>query len=68
MADPIAAAIKAAISDSKRSGRTRSHPAEVTADRLGDALDRWPDKFDGAERDAIASIRQALFEIAEGER
>jgi hypothetical protein len=46
----------------------RRHPAEVTADRLGDALDRWPDAFDGAERDAIGLIIHRLQQIAEGTR
>lgn len=44
------------------------HPAEVTADRLGDAVTRWADKFDGAERDEIGHIIHALRQIAEGER
>lgn len=48
--------------------RTRSHPAEVTADRLGDHVERWHEKFSPQERDDIAAIRHALFEIAEGER
>lgn len=46
----------------------KRHPAEVTSDRLADAVDRWYDKFDGQERDYIAAIRHALEEIAEGER
>jgi hypothetical protein len=46
----------------------RRHPAEVTSDRLLDAVERWHDKFTGYERDMIGQIRQALFEIAEGER
>ena len=46
----------------------RRHPAEVTSDRLLDAVERWHDKFTGEERDMIGQIRQALFEIAEGER
>ena len=44
----------------------RRHPAEVTADRLADALDRWPDRFDGEDRDAIGRLRTILQDIAEG--
>lgn len=64
----IAEILHSGIAESRRSRRTRSHSAETTADRLADALDRWHDKFDGEERDAIAFIRQALIEIAEGKR
>ena len=46
----------------------RRHPAEVTSDRLLDAVERWHDKFTGEERDMIGMIRHALSEIAEGER
>ena len=51
----------------RRSFRQRHprHPAEVTADRLGDALDKWPDRFDAAARDAVAQIRNILNDIAE---
>ncbi|MEV1170830.1 hypothetical protein [Nonomuraea sp. NPDC049784] len=45
--------------------RPRRHPAEVTSDRLGDALDKWPNDFDGQARDAVAFIRQILENIAE---
>jgi len=53
-----------------RRGRTFAqrhprHPAEVTADRLGDALDKWPDSFDGGDRDMVAQIRYILNDIAE---
>jgi hypothetical protein len=41
------------------------HPAEVTADRLADAVDKWPDRFDGGDRDAVAQIRHILNDIAE---
>ena len=44
------------------------HPAEVTSDRLLDAVERWPDKFEGDERDMIGMIRHALQQIADGER
>jgi hypothetical protein len=46
----------------------RRHRCEVTADRLGDDLNRYPDAFDGAARDAIALIRHILQNIAERER
>ncbi|WP_237101376.1 hypothetical protein [Nonomuraea sp. MG754425] len=45
--------------------RDRRHPAEVTADRLANALERWPDAFDGVARDKVASIRTILLDIAE---
>lgn len=48
--------------------RTNRHPAEVTADRLIEDLERWPDKWDGAERDAVALVRHVLHQIADGER
>lgn len=48
--------------------RYQRHPAEVTSDRLGDAVTRWHEKFTGRERDMIGEIRQALEEIAEGTR
>jgi hypothetical protein len=44
------------------------HPAEVTADRLGDAVTRWSGKFDSGEKDMIGMIIHALREIAEGGR
>lgn len=47
---------------------TRRHPAEVTADRLGDAVGRWADKFTPGERDEIGYIIWALEEIADGAR
>jgi hypothetical protein len=46
----------------------RRHPAEVTSDRLADALDKWPDAFSPRDRDAVAHVRQVLEEIAEGVR
>jgi hypothetical protein len=42
------------------------HPAEVTSDRLLDAVDRWRDLFSGAELDMIGQIRHKLQQIAEG--
>lgn len=43
----------------------RRHPAEVTADRLGNHLDRWYDKTDGPMRDAIAKVRDWLDQRAQ---
>lgn len=51
----------------KRRRRSR-HPAEITADRLGDHLDRWYDKTDGSMRDAISRVRAWLDDIAESVR
>lgn len=58
------------MTSSKRaSGRKHPrHPAEVTADRLGDAVTRWAGKFDAGEKDMIGMIIHALRQIAEGER
>lgn len=51
----------------KRTWRQRSprHPAEVTAGRLGDALEKWPDRFDGGDRDMVSQIIHILNTIAE---
>jgi hypothetical protein len=46
---------------------TRRHPAEVTSDRLGDAVGRWWEKFSGEDRDAIGRIRDVLEHVAEGD-
>lgn len=46
----------------------RRHPAEVTADRLGDAYERFHDKLDGAELDMISQLKHAFDEIAAGNR
>lgn len=43
-------------------GVTRRHPADVTADRLGEATQKWT--FTGAELDAIAVVIDALRAIA----
>lgn len=45
----------------------RRHPCEVTADRLLDHLDRFPDEFDGKARDDISHVRHLLQQIAEKE-
>lgn len=47
-------------------GAMRRHPADVTADRLGDALDKWPDAFNGGDRDMVSQIIHILTMIAEG--
>ncbi len=56
----------------RTAGRTarlpRRHPAEVTSDRLGDAVTNWGDRLEPDELDMIARIRQALEEIADGTR
>lgn len=44
----------------------RRHPAQVTSDRLGDAVGRWWEKFSGEDRDAIGRIRDVLEQIADG--
>lgn len=46
----------------------RRHPAEVTSDRLAEAVERWHLQFDPAERDMVAHIRFRLEMIAEGRR
>lgn len=48
--------------------RRRTHPADVTADRLVDQVTKWNEKFEGYERDAFGMVIQCLREIAEGER
>lgn len=51
----------------RRSFRQRHprHPAEVTADRLAEALEKWPDAFDGRDADMISQIIHILQGIAE---
>lgn len=46
--------------------RERRHPCEVTADRLLEHLERYPNRFDGKTRDEISRIRFVLQCIAEG--
>jgi hypothetical protein len=46
--------------------RRRRHPAEVTLVRLAEALEKWPDSFDGATRDEVSHIIHILDQIAEG--
>lgn len=54
--------------DKAKTALPRRHPAEVTADRLGAAYEKWYDKFDGAERDMISQLKHAFDQIAAGER
>lgn len=44
--------------------RDKRHPAEVTADRLADHLDKWFDTTDGSLRDAIGRVRDWLDQRA----
>lgn len=55
--------ITEALAQVRRSRPARRHPADVTADRLGDAMQRWD--FDGAERDAIGVVINALRRVSE---
>jgi hypothetical protein len=48
--------------------RRRSHPCEITADRLGDHMQRYHEKLDGSERDEFSRVRHILLDIAEGVR
>lgn len=47
--------------------RTKRHAAEVTSDRLGDAVTRWADQFTAEELDMIGMIRNRLSVIASDE-
>ncbi len=60
--DETAARVRAVIRTALRDAPTkgRRHPAEVTADRLGDHLIRYGDDLDGATRDAFALVRHVL--------
>lgn len=44
--------------------KPRRHPAEVTLCRLADHYERWYDRFDGTERQAIGIVNGALDRIA----
>lgn len=46
----------------------KRHPAAVTADRLGEAYEKWHDKFYGSELDMISQLKWAFEQIAEGVR
>lgn len=46
----------------------RRHPAQVTADRIGNAFQTYYDKMDEVERDAMSLVINALDEIANGTR
>lgn len=47
---------------------TKRHRCEVTADRLGDDVERYGHLMSGAERDELSRVRFILQEIAEGKR
>lgn len=47
---------------------SRQHPAEVTAGRLGRAVEMWGDQFAANELDMIGMIIHRLDEIAENSR
>lgn len=47
---------------------TRRHPAQVTADRLGEAIEQWPGRFTKGEIEAVQSIAARLLAIAEHDR
>lgn len=54
----------------RRQGRTSGqrhprHPAEVTPDRLAEALEKWPHAFDGGDRDMASQLIHILDTIAE---
>ena len=51
--------------DEQKMNGYRRHPAEVTSDRLADALDKWPDSFEPQDRDAVARLRFVLENIAD---
>lgn len=61
----VRALITTALRESKA---TKRHRCEVTADRLADDLDRYPEDFDGEARDAIGYLRHILQNIAQRER
>ncbi len=67
-AKEVGAVIDAALRDARKAKPSRRHPAEVTSDRLGDAVSRWGDLLTGKEKDMIAQLRDAFEEIAEGRR
>lgn len=46
----------------------RRHPAQVTADRLGEALEKFADRLTPNETQAIAVAFAALTDIGEGRR
>ena len=52
----------------KKPRRYRSHPCEITADRLGAHMEKYYDKLEGDERDDFSRVRNILLDIAEGKR
>lgn len=49
----------------KQLSRDRAHPAEVTAARLLLHVERWHERLTPQQRDAIATVRHALHDIAD---
>lgn len=49
----------------RKTPRYRRHPAEVTSDKLAEAVERWHEHFTPQERDMVAAIRQRLEAIAD---
>lgn len=67
--DALNKAFDTAFANTRRAGAAnRRHPAEVTSDRLGQHSADYYDLMDGEERDALALVRHALQEIADGIR
>lgn len=62
----VKAVITAALKESRKTDRSRTHPAIVTAARLADALNKWPGAFDGAARDEVGHLVHILNNIAAG--
>jgi hypothetical protein len=48
--------------------RFRTHPADVTADRLMQQYEVYFDQLEPSERNAFSDVINALREIAEGNR
>jgi hypothetical protein len=69
MSTSEAARVNAVITEALRGFKSGPrHRCEVTADRLGEDLRKYPDAFDGQARDAIGLLRHILQEIAASER
>ena len=56
--------IRASLAESRKT-TGRRHPAEVTSDRLGDAVTDWGECFTPDELDMVGHIRHRLECIAE---
>lgn len=56
------------LAEGRRSKRPKKPPtAYELAGMLGSALERWPDDFDGADRDRVSQIIYVLDQITERE-